>query len=150
MLLFLDPGVTTGYALFDSKGDVKDYGQITGLDNLVTALTMLHRETPFEGIFYEPYVLRNSATRNMTDNQKKGHQDTLKVIGALETFGKVLDIPVEKITYVSLNAAYAHAGLTKLSKSQHAYSHQYDALAYGASYFIVVKKIKKVRRRPVT
>lgn len=148
MRVFLDPGVTTGYALFDSQGNAKDYGQITGLDNLVTALTLMHRETPLEEIWHEPYSLRNDATRNMNKYQKKGHEDTLKVIGAIETLGKVLNISIQVIRYVSLDAAYAQAGIIKLPKSQHADSHQYDALAYGMAYYIW-KRIKKVRRRPV-
>lgn len=145
MILFIDPGGGTGYALFDSQGTVKKWGQVSGLDSLTDLLTMTNSECPLDKIFYEPYILRNSATKNMNRHQKKGHQDTIEAIGAIKTFGRINKIPAEEIRYVQLNQALAQTGIT-LPKN-HAESHQYVALAYGGSYYIKQGIIKPSRLR---
>lgn len=158
MFLFLDPGGSTGYALYDGKGNIKgsDFGDVTGLDSFVDLLTMKHRETPLRKIFYEPYLMDNrkiflddkgnKRKTMLSHNEKKGHQDTLEIIGSIKTFGKLYKIPCEEIRYVQLTAALAQAGLKM--PANHSESHKFVALAYGHAYF-VKEGILKVRRRPI-
>lgn len=156
MRLFLDPGVTTGWALLDGKGDVKDYGQIKGVDGVTNLLIMTHRETPLEEIFFEPFLIDNDKIfRDHTGGRRKtflSHiekiaiQTTLEVIGAVKAFCSIFKIVLQEIKNVALQAAYAISGLTMLPKSQHAESHQYDALAYAMHYAIKNGLIKPQRR----
>lgn len=156
MYLFLDPGVTTGYATLDSKGTVNDWGQVTGVDSFTEKLTMIHRETPLEEIFYERFLIDNEKLFRdkkggkrkslLTHLEKVAIQTTMEVIGALKTFCNIFKIKLTEIRDVTLKAAYAHAGLSKLPPSQHKDSHQYDALAYARSYAIR-KGLTKVKPR---
>lgn len=159
MRLFLDPGVTTGWALFDSQGTAKGHGQITGLDRLSDFLTMTNRETPLATIFYEPFLIDNNKLfgnrkdgqrrSQLSHDEKKGIQDTLEVIGGVRVFGRITNIPTEPITDVTLKAALGHAGLTMPPPNRHHESHEIVALAYGRSWYIR-NGIIKVRRRPIT
>lgn len=156
MFLFLDPGGGTGYAVYDGKGNIKDFGDVNGLDRFVDLLIMKHRKTPLSKIFYEPYLIDNrkiflddKGNRRKTmlsHNEKKGHQDTLEIIGSTKTFGILHGIPTEEIRYIQLKAALAQASLKM--PANHAESHKFVALAYGHAYF-VKEGILKVRRRPI-
>jgi hypothetical protein len=156
MHLFLDPGGTTGWALFDSQGTAKSYDQVTGLDSFSDFLTMTNTETPLKKIWYEPFLIDNNKLFRdqsgkkresmLNHNEKKGIQDTLEVIGAIKFFTRVNKIPVQTITDVTLDAALKHAGLRMPPKSQHSESHRIVALAYGRSYFIR-NGITKIPRR---
>lgn len=155
MFLFLDPGGTTGHARFDGKGNVKGYGQISGVDNVTDFLTITHSETPLEEIYYEPYILDNDKIfrdkngkqrrSGLSPNEKKGHQDTLQVIGAVKSFSRIFKVPAKEIRYVSLKAALAQTGL--VMPKNHDESHEIVALAYGGSLFIQRGIIKPSRLR---
>lgn len=156
MFLFLDPGGTTGWALFDSQGNAKGYDQLTGLDSFSDFLTMTNTETPLKKIWYEPFLIDNNklfrkldGTKRqslLTHDEKKGIQDTLEIIGAIKFFTRVNKIPVQEIRNVTLEAAYKHAGLRMQPKHLHSESHRYDALAYGRDHFIR-NGITKIPRR---
>lgn len=156
MILFLDPGGTTGWARFDSQGTAKGFGQLTGLDRFSDFLIMTNTETPFEKIWYEPFLIDNNKLFRdesgnkrkslLSHNEKKGIQDTLEVIGAIKFFCRIEKIPVAEITGVSLKAALAQSGLRM--PNNHAESHQIVAAAYGRSHFIR-NGIRKIPRRPL-
>lgn len=156
MYLFLDPGGTTGYALFHPTGEVKTFDQIKGLDSFADFLIITHERTPLQKIFSEQYILDNDKIfrdkdgkkrrSELSDNEKKGHQDTLEVIGATKFFCRQNNISFTEILKTTLKASLAHAGL-RMPKD-HSISHELVAYAYGTSYFIKAG-ITKVKRRPL-
>lgn len=146
MIGFLDPGVTTGYALFDSKGVAKEFGQIVGVDKLVEFLKLTHRSTPLERIVSEGYRIDPNKVKNLNRHQEKGHRETMEAIGKIKAFCEIMDISYEEVHPGFKNAGYAQGGFKKLPQSQHKESHKWDALAIGVAW-CVKKGLRTVKRR---
>lgn len=159
MRLYLDPGVTTGWARFDLKGKPQDFGQITGLDSLVKWLTMENKEIRLEEIVGEIYKLDNDKifkdTRGnlrktrLSYNELMGHEVTLKTVGAIECYCLLNNIPYRTVPRSAKKKGYAQSGLKPLPPHRHSESHQYDAIAIG--YYDNVKAGRiRVSRIPLT
>lgn len=148
MILCLDPGKTTGYALFDDAGVPKSFGQLQGLDKLQDFLTMALRETEPEKfislVVFEDYILRNEKTRNMNQHQKEGHQVTLRAVGIIEMACKMTQKEFKKVPASEKEAGYRYKSLPKAK--DHKYSHERDALAIGYAYFYKSGKLKIARK----
>lgn len=148
-ILFLDPGKTTGWALFDALGKFLDYGQLLGLDKLQEQLTIWLGDTgPGEFIsevYYEDYNLRNDKTRNMTQHQKEGHQVTLQAIGIIKMACMMSQRKVEKVSVQQKHVGYKQGNIPKATN--HKDSHWRDAAAIGYAHFVRAG-ILKVKREP--
>lgn len=129
--LALDPGETTGWATFDEKGVIQEFGQFTQeeqnkwLDaNITPNLKM---------VIVEEY-------RNYRGGTFKGQKNqTSKNIGAIEMICELRGVPYTRQPANIKSIGYKFAGM-KGPPSDHRISHQYDAVAHG-TYWLRVNGI---------
>lgn len=132
MFLAIDPGETTGWAIFKQDGSLDDYGQAEGLDFFSGWLEFLDPKPSL--LICEEWIL------NPNISQGGSRQETVQVIGVIRSYGLRNGIDIEWQSPSRKPAGYAWAGIKPLPKSQHAQSHQYDAIAHG-TYYLVSNKI---------
>lgn len=120
--LALDPGHTIGWASFDAKGDVIDMGQFH-MDNIVQELDkLIHSE--LLAIITEDYK-----NHGFSQQKKWSRNETSKVIGKIEIFAELKNVPVILQSNTKKTMGYMYAGCEP--PSNHSISHQYDAYAHG-------------------
>lgn len=121
--LAIDPGETSGWATWDDKGNILAMGQFKQSEQ--NKWLDEHIKPTLKEVIVEDY--KNYAWQK----QKKWSQNqTSKNIGAIEMICELRGVP-----YVLQGAAvkkigYKYAGLGE-APSNHAISHQYDAIAHG-------------------
>lgn len=130
----LDPGDTTGWAKFDEVGELISFGQFTlqeqskWLDENVTS--------NLKAVIVEDY--RNYASHKQA---RWSRNQTSKNIGAIEMICDLRGVP-HHLQMANVKAiGYKWAGL-EAAPTNHAISHQYDAVAHG-TYFLRINGILK-------
>lgn len=145
--VFLDPGGDTGYSTWnDDLGKCIDYGEVKGLDKLAELLIMVASECNIVKIIYEAYRIfpKDEERRaGYSVHERKGHEVTLKAVGAIEMFCLIHKIPYETQELSARDAGYKQSGLAK-AKS-HSDSHWRDAVAHGTNYYVRKGKYKVKR-----
>lgn len=133
--LVLDPGLTTGIAKFDAKGNNEKVSQIYGV---VEVGMVLDRALPtgiFTRVLYETF--REFANANLTGSDMPAAQ----VIGIIEFLCAKYEIPCEGIQPKYKRIGYAWSG--KRPPSDHSKSHGPDAAALG-EYWLRKNGIKDI------
>lgn len=144
MTLCIDPGITTGWALFGGDGKCVDYGQIAGIDNLQEFLIIQAREGCLTLIIYEGYkIWPKGAKKNQKSgprrsgfsaNERKGHEETLKAVGKIEAIGTAFGITLLKVEPAFKYAGYRQGNIPPATN--HKVSHERDAIAIGVHHFV--------------
>ena len=121
--LALDPGETTGWATFDDKGVIIEWGQVIQAD--------LHKwldktiTSDLRAVISEEYRIYSSRRqRQWSRNQ------TSKNEGAIEAICSLRDVPFFLQPANVKKIGYLWAGLGA-APSNHSISHQWDAVAHG-------------------
>jgi hypothetical protein len=132
--LALDPGEVTGWALFDEQGEILKFGQF-GQGRQTAWLTTNLTEN-LKAVIIEDYRnYANKRQKNWSRNQ------TSKNIGAIEMLCEMRSVPYFLQPANIKSIGYKWAGLVE-APSNHAISHQYDAVVHGV-YFLRTKGILK-------
>lgn len=119
----IDPGETSGWATFDAEGSIVAYGQFKmaditkELERLVTS--------DIDTVICEDY--RNYAWKQQ---KKWSRNDTSKIIGKIEIMCDLRGVRCVLVPASNKVIGYKWAGLHE-APSNHAISHQYDAIAHG-------------------
>jgi hypothetical protein len=132
--LALDPGETTGWALFDAEGNILKYGQFTQdeqtewlTDNITSSLTAVI----CEDYKNHPWMKQKGWSQNQTS----------KNIGAIELLCSMRKVPLHLQSNTVKSIGYKYMGMDR-APSNHSISHQFDAAAHG-TYWLRVNGILK-------
>lgn len=130
MILVVDPGDTTGYALFYDDGElyVKNQG------DFLHVMEMLQNTLHIERIVVEDYRLRAGKQAQQTGSRFQAVQ----VIGALKYHAFLHDIPFELATVQAKTLGSMYSGVKP--PSDHKKSHEIDAYNIGI-YWLVDNKV---------
>lgn len=132
--LALDPGETTGWAKFDSNGELLGYGQYT--QNIQTQWLTENLDSSLKAVICEEYRIYNKARQRQWDRNR-----TSKNEGAIEMLCEMRKVPFFLQPASVKKIGYKWAGLGE-APSNHAISHQFDAVAHG-TYWLRQRKILK-------
>lgn len=126
MILVVDPGDTSGYALFTEEGElsVKMQGEFSHL------LEMLQKEKQIKQIIVEDYRLRGGKQAQQTGSRFQAVQ----VIGALKYHAFLHDIPFELATVQAKTLGAMYSGVKP--PSDHKKSHEIDAYNIGIYWLV--------------
>ena len=132
--LAIDPGMTSGWAVFDEVGTIIEYGQFAYADATKELKVLIHDE--LLTIIVEDY-------KNHPWMKQKGwgKNETSKLIGKIETLAELRDIPIVLQSNTVKGIGYMYAGLKP--PSNHSISHQFDAYAHGV-YWLQTEGIRPV------
>lgn len=133
-LLALDPGKTTGWAIFDGGGQVVDYGQ-ENMDDLIT-LERLFDEHEISHIVVEDFKL----FRHRASKQVGSRMEAPQVIGIAFAWSKKHNCEFIKQDPAIKPTAQKWSQLKP--PSNHAQSHWVDAFNHGF-YWLVLNKLRK-------
>lgn len=133
--LAIDPGITSGWAIFDEQGNVLNYGQFK-LDEVDDAIPELIHEKLI-AVICEDY--RN---HGWMQQKKWSRNDTSKIIGRIEAIAALRKVPVHLQPNTVKAIGYKWAGLNE-APSNHSISHQFDAVAHGV-YWLQKNNIRPV------
>ena len=133
--LALDPGESTGYAMFKSDGDVEDFGTLKGRPALYEFLEHIVPST-VKVVVIEDYTLYPWKGKE----QSWSKLDTVRYIGAIEFWAhkRLTQVVFQPPNIKSI--AYMWAGI-KVPKN-HDHSHQTDAYVHGV-YYLQKQGIRK-------
>lgn len=142
LVLVLDPGETTGWALFD-HGDLRDFGQEpTGQDPAaMVALVRQHhafdrsREHDFrylERLVYEEYRVRGNRFKEHVGSEVI----TIQHIGAIKVVADELNIPLTKQTAGMAKGFATDTKLRHWGLYQKGMRHANDAIRHGIYYLL--------------
>lgn len=134
MYLAFDPGKTTGWASFDSKGDITGFGQVS-LDELMSLSDVWAGET-IEKIICEDFKLFRSKAKQQAGSRMEASQaiGIIKNLARLANTEIVMQDPTIKGIAVKL---------TEVKPSgSHDESHWVDAFNHGA-YWLIGQGIRK-------
>lgn len=131
----IDPGETTGYALFDSQGRVTKRGQIYGRNEFCAILEKLlsNRDRGVTHVLFETYKIFPWV------NQGGSEVPAAKVIGVIEYLCDKYDIYCIGVDPRHKRIGYAWAGIKR--PANHALSHEWDAVAIG-EFWLRKNKVK--------
>ena len=129
MILVVDPGDTTGYALFDETGELYLKGQ-ADFDKFLDFLL----KNSFDSIVVEDYRLRKGKQAQQTGSRFQAVQ----VIGALKYIARQEEIPFELASVQAKTLGSMYSGVKP--PSDHKKSHEIDAYNIGI-YWLVDNKI---------
>jgi hypothetical protein len=132
--LALDPGETTGWALFDEEGTILRYGQYVQGEQTEWLSENLTSE--LKAVICEEYRIYNSARQ-----KRWSRNQTSKNEGAIQLLAEMRRVPFFLQPANVKAIGYKWAGLGS-APSNHAISHQYDAVAHG-TYWLRQKGILK-------
>lgn len=130
MILVVDPGDTTGFALFQDNGIFIAKDQA----NFEDMLQILHDTRHIERIVVEDYRLRAGKQAQQTGSRFQAVQ----VIGALKYHAFLHDIPFELATVQAKTLGSMYSGVKP--PSDHKKSHEIDAYNIGI-YWLVDNKV---------
>lgn len=123
--LAFDPGLTVGWAAFDESGKECAWGQ-TPWDNVGKILDTFGGN--LIAVICEDYVINPHVSHGGSK------VETVRVIGMMQEYCRANNVPLVLQPPRIKKIGYAWAGRAPLPKSQHAQSHQFDALAHGVYY----------------
>lgn len=129
MILVVDPGDTTGYALFEEDGELYLKGQ-ADFDKFLDFLL----KNSFDSIVVEDYRLRKGKQAQQTGSRFQAVQ----VIGALKYIARQEKIPFELASVQAKTLGSMYSGVKP--PSNHKLSHEIDAYNIGI-YWLVDKGI---------
>ena len=129
MILVVDPGDTTGYALFEEDGELHLKGQ-ADFDKFLDFLL----NNNFDSIVVEDYRLRKGKQAQQTGSRFQAVQ----VIGALKNVARQEQIPFELASVQAKTLGSMYSGVKP--PSDHKKSHEIDAYNIGI-YWLVDNKI---------
>lgn len=132
--LALDPGETTGWALFDEKGEILSMGQYCQGDQ--TKWLTKNLTSDLKAVICEEYRIYNKARQRQWSRNR-----TSKNEGAIELLCDMRSVPFFLQPANIKSIGYKWAGLGE-APSNHAISHQYDAVAHG-TYWLRQRGILK-------
>lgn len=129
MYLAIDPGKTTGYALFDSNGIVKFMGKIKGEDKFLDELESVVAAQQINVMIIETYRNRPGTTHsNWSKNETSQH------IGAIKRIARKAGIKVvEQEPSPCLVIGLKFIGMSEQYKGKHV-PDEVSALAHGTYY----------------
>lgn len=130
MILIVDPGDTTGYALFYDDGELYEKGQA----DFNKMLEMLSNVIHIERIVVEDYRLRGGKQAQQTGSRFQAVQ----VIGALKYHAYLHNIEFELATVQAKTLGSMYSGVKP--PSDHKKSHEIDAYNIGI-YWLVANDI---------
>lgn len=132
MILFADPGDTTGLALFnDETGEFIDKWQSNFEELLEDLVSMKHH---LSTIVVEDYRLRQGKQMAQTGSRFQAVQ----VIGALKYHAKIKALPFELVNVQAKTLGAMYSGVKQ--PSNHKLSHEIDAYNIGI-YWLVTHDI---------
>ena len=126
--LALDPGETTGWATFDESGKLLKFGQFKQADQTAELTRLV--ESTLKAVICEDYM--NFAWK---PQKKWSRNQTSKNIGALEMLCEMRQVPLHLQPANIKAIGYRWSGLGA-PPSNHAISHQYDAVVHGVYWLI--------------
>lgn len=129
MILVVDPGDTTGVAVFNPDGELVNKLQVDFF-----GLALLLPEYPITRIVVEDYRLRAGKQAQQTGSRFQAVQ----VIGALKYHAFLHDIPFELATVQAKTLGSMYSGVKP--PSDHKKSHEVDAYNIGI-YWLVDNKV---------
>lgn len=132
MILVVDPGDTTGFALFQDNGIFIAKDQA----NFEDMLQILHDTRHIERIVVEDYRLRAGKQAQQTGSRFQAVQ----VIGALKYHAFLHDIPFELATVQAKTLGSMYSGVKP--PSDHKKSHEIDAYNIGIHWLVDNKVIE--------
>ena len=126
MILVVDPGDTTGYALFYDDGElyVKNQG------DFMHVMEMLQNTIHIEHIVVEDYRLRGGKQAQQTGSRFQAVQ----VIGALKYHAFLHDVQFELATVQAKTLGSMYSGVKP--PSNHKLSHEVDAYNIGIYWLV--------------
>lgn len=130
--LAIDPGETSGFAQFDSAGEIKAYGQFPYRKEEDCLQRLIHEgllAVIVEDYKNHPGMRQPTWSRNITS----------KTIGKIELLCKMRSISLVLQPNNVRPMGYLYAGLEQ--PKNHSISHQFDAVAHGW-YYLVKNKIR--------
>lgn len=135
--LAIDPGGTTGWALFDEGGDTLGFGKVKGHDNFLDWLedTVRLNEPKVSTIILENYKVGRSGGSQFTHSF--GDVPTLQLIGAIKRVAKKASIPIVEQSPNDMYMGLRHLGLWTRYRGDGKALHVPDdqsALAHGVWY----------------
>lgn len=130
--LALDPGETTGWALFSETGELIKFGQYRQAEQ--TQWLTEYLTSDLWGAIVEDY-------RNYTGQKRWSRNTTSKNIGSIELLCEMRGVPCILQPANIKKIGYKWAGLGE-APTNHAISHQYDAIAHG-TYWLRMNNILK-------
>jgi len=133
MWIAIDPGETTGYAIFDDVGELVTNGAIKGHDTFLDWLD--ERTDVFDGCILEDYQVRNQQF-----NHQGSRVPTIQLIGAIKRWARKRSIPVHLQRSDVLPVACKFIGFP-YKRGIHVPDH-ISALAHGV-YWLQQHKIRK-------
>ena len=137
MYLAIDPGKTTGYALFDDRGVVKFMGKITGEDKFLDELESMVSAQQISVLIVEIYRNR-PGKKNIHNNWSKN--ETSQHIGAIKRIARKAGIEVvEQEPSPALPIGLRFIGMHETYINKHV-PDEVSALAHG-TYYLRQKKI---------
>lgn len=139
--LAIDPGNSTGWALFDNAGETVEIGKIKGHDNF---LDWLEEQSPLK-IILENYKVGRSGGSQFTNSFSD--VPTLQLIGAIKRVAKKAKIEVIEQTPNDMYMGLRYLGLWQVYRGGKTKQHVPDdvsALAHGR-YYLVKTGIAKHR-----
>jgi hypothetical protein len=133
MYLGIDPGGTTGYAIFDEVGDVIDFGDIpdTEIDDWLDAL-----DYEIETVIIEEYRVYPHIP------QVYSKMETPQTIARVKSWAHKAKVKVVEQPAQLTQIGYKYLGLKKPKKK--ADTHKWDAVAIGV-YWLQRRGIRKFR-----
>lgn len=125
MILVVDPGDTTGYALFHEDGELDKKGQadFEGFMRFIASHS-------FDRIVVEDYRLRGGKQAQQTGSRFQAVQ----VIGMLKYVAHVEEIPFELATVQAKTLGSMYSGVKP--PSNHKLSHEVDAYNIGIYWLV--------------
>lgn len=134
--LALDPGETTGWAKFDEHGEVLSMGQFKQAEQ--TKWLTENLTSSLKAVICEEYRIYDQKRQ-----KKWSRNQTSKNEGAIQLLAEMRGVPFFLQPANVKAIGYKYAGLGQ-APSNHAISHQYDAVAHG-TYWLRGKNILKPR-----
>lgn len=132
--LSVDPGITTGFAIFDEKGDLKDVGDVKESKFYEWVYNL---DWPrMQVLICEDYLL----FAHKAQAQSYSRFPTVRFIGAITYAAWLAKVPIVFQKPDIKNIAYKWAGIMK--PKNHDMSHQTDAFVHGV-YYLQKKGIRK-------
>lgn len=137
--LFIDPGETTGWALFNKDGKTINFGQIKGTEEFSDWLSQLD---PFPDlVVYEEYRLFS----HLAVQQSGSKMVTSQVVGIVKhECRRRKNVPCVAQPSSILPIAEIYAGWTLKSKGAHSKTNGYAAILHGI-YFLQKNRIRPSR-----
>lgn len=127
--LAIDPGQTTGYAMFNAQGIVTFMGKIKGEDKFLDELELLVQTRPgLKTIIMETYRNRPGATNAWSKGATQQH------IGAIKRIARKAGVKVvEQEPSPALVIGLKFIGMSETYKNKHV-PDEVSALAHGTYY----------------